>query len=357
MTRLRPLKTFLAILASVLLIFSESAYAGLPPGNAITDASAILRDALPIKQEDIQKLQHKLESTRELIRGNRWPAIEQTISSSRFLLSSKKNKILEAIPNTKAVEAEKLIDLINASLDQLEMATESKNKDSFISYRNGTLRLIGDVENLLVGNFPYEIPSEYDNLPRLLGRATVKIKTTKGDMNAIIDGYNAPITSGTFIDLSIKGFYDGLSFTRAEDFYILQTGDPKGPEIGYVDTETNEIRQIPLEIRSTDTTSPIYGQTFEDLGLYKSTPVLPFSAPGTLGWAHSNASVNDGSSQFFMFLYEAELTPAGRNLIDGRNAAFGYVVEGIEVLEKLGVEDQILSIKVINGEDRLVRHG
>ena len=56
---------------------------------------------------------------------------------------------------------------------------------------------------------------------------------------------------------------------------------------------------------------------------------------------------------FFMFLYEPELTPAGRNLIDGRNAAFGYIVEGFEVLEKLDVNDKIISIQVVNGSDRL----
>jgi peptidylprolyl isomerase len=66
--------------------------------------------------------------------------------------------------------------------------------------------------------------------------------------------------------------------------------------------------------------------------------------------------LDDGSSQFFMFLYDAELTPAGLNLVDGRNAAFGYVVEGNELLEKLGVEDRIETIKVIDGADRLQAH-
>ena len=57
-----------------------------------------------------------------------------------------------------------------------------------------------------------------------------------------------------------------------------------------------------------------------------------------------------------MFLYEAELTPAGLNLVDGRNAAFGYVVDGFDVLEELGVDDEILSVKVVEGADRLQQH-
>ncbi|MFN9956163.1 MAG: peptidylprolyl isomerase, partial [bacterium] len=37
------------------------------------------------------------------------------------------------------------------------------------------------------------------------------------------DGYNAPLTAGAFVDLVRRGFYDGLPFNRAEDFYVLQT--------------------------------------------------------------------------------------------------------------------------------------
>ena len=97
-------------------------------------------------------------------------------------------------------------------------------------------------------------------------------------------------------------------------------------------------------------------QTFEELGLYTESPVLPFATLGTLGWAHSDQALDDGSSQFFFFLYEAELNPAGRNLIDGRNAAFGYVVEGEEILNELGVNDQIISIDVVAGSENLLDH-
>ena len=105
-----------------------------------------------------------------------------------------------------------------------------------------------------------------------------------------------------------------------------------------------------------DEDETIYNQTFEDVGLFKATPVLPFATLGTLGWAHSDQDLGDGSSQFFMFLYEAELTPAGLNLVDGRNAAFGYVVEGFDVLEELGVDDKVVSINVLDGAERLKDH-
>ncbi|MBM5828007.1 MAG: peptidylprolyl isomerase, partial [Cyanobacteria bacterium M_surface_7_m2_040] len=77
---------------------------------------------------------------------------------------------------------------------------------------------------------------------------------------------------------------------------------------------------------------------------------------GTLGWAHSDEQLDDGSSQFFFFLYEPELTPAGLNLVDGRYTAFGYVVEGMDVLEELTVDDTIIKAKVIDGADNLQPH-
>ena len=231
------------------------------------------------------------------------------------------------------------------------------NKPAFINLRRKSLQEVGRLESLVLAEqFPYTIPEEYKELPRLLGRASVSIDTSKGKMIAIVDGYNAPITSGAFIDLALKGFYDGLPFARAEDFYVLQTGDPEGPEIGYINPETKEERHIPLEIRVPGEKETFYNQTFEDLGLFTETPVLPFATLGTLGWAHSSQALDDGSSQFFFFLYEAELNPAGRNLIDGRNSAFGYIVEGSEILNKLGVDDKIISIKVIDGADLLKSH-
>jgi peptidylprolyl isomerase len=114
---------------------------------------------------------------------------------------------------------------------------------------------------------------------------------------------------------------------------------------------------VPLEIKVASRPTPYYNQTFEELGLYKTEPVLPFSAKGTLGWAHSDTALDDGSSQFFLFLFEPELTPAGLNLIDGRYAAFGYVVDGLDVLQELTADDGIVRARVIEGADNLAPHG
>ncbi len=299
---------FILILIQVFFLKPAQVLADLPTGNAVKDPNAILRNALPIKQVELQEIQHKLEETSDLVRGGRWPALSKTVTKCQSLLKKYKNQIIEELPSEKQKIAEStFLDLKN-DFDSLQDQAKSKDKYSFISTRKEALDKIGGLEEyFLPTEFPYYIPSEFDNLPRLLGRAKVNIKTSKGEMKAIIDGFNAPLTAGAFIDLSSKNFYDNLPINRAEEFFVLQTGDPLGDEIGYIDPETNLERHVPLEIRIPEESETFYNQTFEELGLYTETPTLPFATLGTLGWSHSSTEVDDGSSQFFFFYMKQNL--------------------------------------------------
>jgi len=342
------------VILQVFLLKPIEVLADLPTGNAVKDPSAILRNALPIKHVELQELQHKLEDTSDLVRGGRWPALAKTVTKCQSLLKKYQSKITQELPNDKKKIAEKTFLELKENFDSLQDHSKAKDKYSFVSTRKEALDKIGGLEEYFLPNqFPYYIPEEFDNLPRLLGRAKVNIKTSKGEMKAIVDGFNAPLTAGAFIDLSSKNFYKDLPINRAEEFFVLQTGDPIGDDIGYIDPETNEERHVPLDIRIPDEKDTFYNQTFDDLDLYTKTPTLPYATLGTLGWSHSNTAVDDGSSQFFFFLYEAELNPAGRNLIDGRNAAFGYVIDGFDVLEELTKDDTIISIDVLDGIENL----
>ncbi|MFQ6539458.1 MULTISPECIES: peptidylprolyl isomerase [Aphanothece] len=332
------------------------ASAALPEGNAVKDPASILRNALPVDAPQLQDLQHRLEGTSNDLRAKRWTALAGTVRRSQSQLGTRRQEILEGFPADSRARAEALLDQLETQLQTLASSAEVQQRDTFLSARREALATIGEAEALLVGPFPFTIPSEFDSLPRLLGRATVTFETTKGNLTAVVDGYNAPLTAGAFVDLARRGFYDGLPFTRAEDFYVLQTGDPEGPADGYVDPVTKTERRVPLEIKIPGEPAPFYNQTFEDLGRFKATPELPFATLGTLGWAHSDQGLDDGSSQFFFFLYEAELTPAGLNLVDGRYAAFGYVIDGFEVLEELGVDDRVVRVKVVEGADNLQAH-
>jgi len=345
------------VVALSLLLAVPTAWASLPQGNAVTDPTALLRNALPIDAAALQDLQHRLEATSDDLRAKRWPALANGVRRTQSLLGSRKDAILAGFSPNDQGSAEALLNQLTDELQTLAAAAEAQDRDGFLSARRDALSSIGQAEALLVGPYPFDIPSEYAALPRLLGRATVQLSTTKGDLTTVVDGYNAPLTAGAFVDLVQRGFYDGLPFIRAEDFYVLQTGDPAGPEDGFVDPKTKVTRRVPLEIKVPGYSEPFYNQTFEDLGLFKAAPELPFSTKGTLGWAHSDEVLDDGSSQFFLFLFEPELTPAGLNLIDGRYAAFGYVVDGFDVLENLTADDGILKATVIEGASNLKPHG
>ncbi len=340
--------------ASCVLSLASPAHAGLPPGNAVTDGAALLRYSLPIDNKEIRKVQGDIEGLSEWLRSKRWGPIKKDVTKVERILNKKRSAILASVPADRQDQANALIDSLIAGTEPLREAAEAKDKEGVWVERKNLLDQVGELEELMVDGYPFEVPEEYDSLPQLKGRATVQFTTTQGDITVIADGYSAPVTAGNFVDLVNKKFYDGLPFIRAEDFYVLQTGDPEGADEGYIDPKTKEYRAIPMEILVKGDDAPTYGVTLEEIGRYMDEPVLPFNSFGSLALARPGDDNNGGSSQFFFFLFEAELTPAGRNMLDGRYAVFGYTIEGKDVLRKLSAGDKIISAKVIDGAENLV---
>jgi hypothetical protein len=74
----------------------------------------------------------------------------------------------------------------------------------------------------MVGKFPFEIPEEFADRPVLKGRATLEMKINVKDnpnvkdavLQIVVDGYNAPVTAGNFVDLVERHFYDGMEIQR-----------------------------------------------------------------------------------------------------------------------------------------------
>lgn len=337
------------------VLWTPASSAALPAGNAITDGKALLRYALPIDNQPVRQLQANLEDIATQLRANRrWSAISKDLSSASRIVNDP-TKVLASVPEERQAQAQALIAQIKTGITDLREVADAKDKEKIWQSRAQVLDLVGQLEDLMVQKFPFEVPQEYSNLPQLKGRATVEMNTNKGTITLVVDGYSAPVTAGNFVDLVQRGFYNGLEFTRAEESYVLQTGDPAGPEQGFIDPTTGKYRAVPLEVLVKGDATPTYGITLEQAGRYRDEPVLPFSAYGAVAMARPEAEVNGGSSQFFFFLFEPELTPAGRNLLDGRYAVFGYVTEGKEVLEQLKAGDKVESARVIEGADNLVQ--
>lgn len=301
----------------------------------VKDPEVILRNALPIENKTIRKVQHTLELIPKDIRTRSWSKIEQEFKQAKSLLEKQKDDILVSVPESKRTKAQAILDdLISNKMPSLKQVISEKDSERIIATNTDVLRDIGVLEEDMVKQFPYEIPSEYDYLPQLKGRAVVELTIKKannqkfdldgqlfeqGHLTLVIDGYSAPVTGGCFADLVNRGFYDGMKVIRSDGF-VIQTGDPEGPDDGYVDSRTKKKRLVPLEVFAKGDEAPTYGITLEDDGRGAAATVLPFTSYGTLAMAREEFDANSASSQFFWLLFDPELTPAGRNLLDGRYA-------------------------------------
>jgi peptidyl-prolyl cis-trans isomerase B (cyclophilin B) len=204
---------------------------------------------------------------------------------------------------------------------------------------------------------PIPPDSQFQSLPRLEGSATVEMKVKGGTITIEVDGTQAPITAGNFVDLVQRGVYDGLVFhrvVREPQPFVVQGGDPQGkdPKVpkqmlgtgGFIDPGTKKQRYIPLEILPKGEVNPIYSQTFQEAGI-KKAPELSHLR-GAVAMARSQAP-DSASAQFYFTL--ADVT-----FLDGSYAVFGYVQgDGMKLVDTIQQGDRIESAKVIKGADNL----
>ncbi|NJK59364.1 MAG: peptidylprolyl isomerase [Oscillatoriales cyanobacterium SM2_1_8] len=325
----------------------------LPAKSAIKDAATLLRNALPIDSPEARDLQHSLEGMPRQANLKRWGALHKEVERLQNLVTAQVSLLDDVRPEAQGT-ATALLSELATELAPLREAIDQKKRDPIKPLTAQALATVGELEALMVKGFPYEIPAKYQHLPQLKGRAIVELTTSQGTVLVTVDGYSAPITAGQFVDLVNRGFYDGTTFSRADENYYLQAGDPPGADIGYVDAAGN-LRTIPLEIRLTDNKPPVYEKPLTDeLWGLEAGPSLPFSVYGTLAMARPGNDPNGASSQFFIYLFESDLTPAGLNLMDGNYAPFGYVTQDDGVLYKLRLGDEIQRARVVSGLENLV---
>lgn len=141
---------------------------------------------------------------------------------------------------------------------------------------------------------------------------TAEIHTEKGLMKVEFYEKDAPNTVKNFVDLSKKGFYDGLTFHRVIPNFVVQAGCPNGIGNG----------------------GPGYSIDCELDGDNQ------YHDRGVLSMAH--AGRNTGGSQFFI-CHSRENTAH----LDRNHTCFGKVVEGVEVVDDIRQGDKIEKIVVI----------
>ncbi|XP_057485136.1 peptidyl-prolyl cis-trans isomerase, chloroplastic-like [Actinidia eriantha] len=333
-------------------------------GPPIKDPGALLRYALPIRNKAIREVQKPLEDITDSLKISGVKALdsaERNVRQASRTLKQGKSLIVSGLAESKKEHGIELLDKLETGMGEFQKIVEDRNRDAVAPKQKELLNYVGGVEEDMVDGFPYDVPEEYQNIPLLKGRATVDMKVKVKDnpnldecvFRIVLDGYNAPVTAGNFIDLVERHFYDGMEIQRADGF-VVQTGDPDGPAEGFIDPSSEKNRTIPLEIMVEGEKAPFYGETLEELGLYKAQTKLPFNAFGTMAMARDEFENNSGSSQVFWLLKESELTPSNANILDGRYAVFGYVTENEDFLADVKVGDVIESIQVVSGLDNLV---
>ncbi len=146
----------------------------------------------------------------------------------------------------------------------------------------------------------------------------VTITTNKGDINLRLFADKAPVTVANFVNLAKRGYYDGLTFHRVIDNFMIQGGCPLGNGTG----------------------GP--GYNFED----ECTPELRHDGPGRLSMA--NAGPNSNGSQFF-------ITHVPTDWLDGKHTVFGEVLatEDQTVVNKIAGNDRIEKVVVVDDPTEL----
>jgi len=138
----------------------------------------------------------------------------------------------------------------------------------------------------------------------------VVIETNKGVVKLALYEQDAPITTKNFVELAEKKFYDGLTFHRVVEGFVVQGGDPRGNGSGGSD------KKIPLEV----------------------SPRLIHGEPGAVAMARTS-DPNSATSQFYITLGDAEF-------LDGKYAVFGRVTEGMDVVKKLQIGDVMKTVRI-----------
>ena len=150
----------------------------------------------------------------------------------------------------------------------------------------------------------------------------ITIKTSKGDIEAVIYASKTPITAANFLNLAARDYYDGLNFHRVIPDFMIQGGCPLGTGGG----------------------SP--GYSFDD----EIHPELKHDRPGLFSMANRGIDPRTGGgtngSQFF-------ITHKDTPWLNGKHSVFGNVITGQDVVDAIAVGDKIIDVVIKTSCDAL----
>ena len=155
---------------------------------------------------------------------------------------------------------------------------------------------------------------QWDKQPEMLidrkKKYTASMNTNRGIIEIELYPEHAPKTVNNFVFLIKEGFYDGVSFHRVIEDFVIQGGDPTGTGRG----------------------GP--GYSFEDE--LKGNPLR--HERGIISMA--NSGPNSNGSQFF-------ITHSPQSHLNGKHTVFGKVVKGLEVVDLIQQGDKMELVTII----------
>ena len=137
-----------------------------------------------------------------------------------------------------------------------------------------------------------------------------------GVIKADLDAKVAPITVANFVELAKSGFYDGLTFHRIIDGFMIQGGDPTGTGSG----GSEKTIKGEFEINGVEN------------NLKHLRGVISMARAGSI--PETEATMNSASSQFFICQVDSPH-------LDGKYAAFGKVTEGMDIVDKIAKDTKV----------------
>jgi len=164
---------------------------------------------------------------------------------------------------------------------------------------------VSEVELFVEESMTYEFPGELS--AEQIENKQIRLRTDKGDIVFTLFADTAPKTVSNFVYLTGEGYYDGLTFHRREEGFVIQGGDPNGNGTG----------------------GP--GYRFED----ELSDEYQYNR-GIVAMA--NAGPNTNGSQFFIMLADVPLPKA--------YSIFGEVTQGMDVVDAIAVGDTMTKVTV-----------
>ena len=324
-------------------------------------AEAALRRSIPAFNDNVFELQKELESVQYKLRiPQRKPWQDMLISAENALrILSNQSLILQGVLDGDEQDALELLGGIQSDVERLIKAIEVKDPDRTSIRVANALERVGNIELLQTPGLRFPIPSKYDSLPRLTGRAVCEftIKRQNGGepfyvnekagssdkvtLKVTVDGFSAPLTAGRFVKNVKDGKYN-QQILRVDDTSIF----------GRLSSVNGE-EELPLEVLARGDFEPTYRSALDiNSG---EVPVLPLSIYGSVAMTRAPNDGYSSPSEFFIFKYNRQQSGlSGFSFDEGQFGVFGYVTSNDDVLRQIEDGDMLLKAAIIQGEDKLV---